>query len=86
MQQNSVELKDHGTHKEPIFIGYLRNQHTAKAIGNYSTRARIHAPIALPLAWEELTDRREDTLYTTSFALMRNLYIPLKPYQSDYKN
>lgn len=47
-----------------IFIDYLRNQRTATAIGTYSTRARIHAPISTPLFWDELSPRKEDNTYT----------------------
>lgn len=47
-----------------IFIDYLRNQRTATAIGPYSTRARIHAPVSTPLAWDELSTNREENSYT----------------------
>lgn len=47
-----------------IFIDYLRNQRTATAIGTYSTRARIHAPVSTPLGWEELEKPREENIYT----------------------
>lgn len=50
--------------KGKIFIDYLRNQRTATAIGAYSTRARLHAPTSTPLAWEELSGRIEDTVFT----------------------
>lgn len=50
--------------KGKIFIDYLRNQRTATAIGNYSTRARIHAPVSTPLFWDELSNRIEDNRYT----------------------
>ena len=39
-----------------IFIDYLRNQRGATAVLPYSARSREHAPIAVPLAWEELRD------------------------------
>ena len=37
-----------------IFLDYLRNQMSASAVALYSTRARIHAPIAIPLSWRDL--------------------------------
>ncbi|AJA07105.1 DNA ligase D [Sphingobium sp. H39-3-25] len=39
-----------------IFIDYLRNQRGATAVLPYSARTREHAPIAVPLTWEELRD------------------------------
>lgn len=38
-----------------IFIDYLRNNREASAIAPYSTRSRPGAPVATPVAWEELS-------------------------------
>ena len=37
-----------------IFIDYLRNQRGATAVMPYSARSREHAPVAVPVTWEEL--------------------------------
>jgi bifunctional non-homologous end joining protein LigD len=52
-----TKSKRHGK----IFVDYLRNSEGATAIAPYSLRARANAPVATPIAWEELKDdiRRE---------------------------
>jgi bifunctional non-homologous end joining protein LigD len=46
-----------------ILIDYLRNDPTSTAVAPYSTRSREGAPVATPLAWEELSDKLDPTSF-----------------------
>jgi bifunctional non-homologous end joining protein LigD len=54
-----------------IFIDYLRNQRGATAVASYSARARLGAPVATPLGWEELSKLKSSSQYTVSNVLQR---------------
>jgi bifunctional non-homologous end joining protein LigD len=47
-----------------IFLDYLRNQRGATAIMPYSARARDGAPVAAPIAWEELDAIKGGNVFT----------------------
>jgi bifunctional non-homologous end joining protein LigD len=50
--------------KGRIFIDYLRNQRGATAIMPYSARARAGAPVAAPVAWDELDEMEGGNRFT----------------------
>jgi bifunctional non-homologous end joining protein LigD len=52
-----------------IYIDYVRNRRGATSIAPYSTRARPGAPVAVPIAWEELEALRSPAAYS-----MHNLH------------
>ena len=41
--------------KGKIFLDYLRNNRGSTCVAPYSIRAREHAPISMPISWEDLT-------------------------------
>jgi bifunctional non-homologous end joining protein LigD len=64
-----------------IYLDYLRNQHGATAISAYSTRALIHAPLSIPLAWDELSGEKEDNTFT-----IHNIYKRINNLQDPWKD
>jgi bifunctional non-homologous end joining protein LigD len=49
-----------------IFIDYLRNNREASAIAPYSTRSREGAPVATPIAWDELSPKLKPNGFTVT--------------------
>jgi bifunctional non-homologous end joining protein LigD len=47
-----------------VYIDYLRNSRGATFIAPFSTRARRNAPISLPLAWDELSEKTDPAGWT----------------------
>ncbi len=68
-----------------IFVDYLRNQRGATAISPYSTRARIHAPVATPIHWDELTYHIKDTFYNIKSLPIRLNTMRKDPWKDFFK-
>ncbi|MFZ6695562.1 DNA ligase D [Stenotrophomonas acidaminiphila] len=47
-----------------IFVDYLRNGRGATAVASYSMRGRAGAPVAMPLAWRELSKLTKANAFT----------------------
>jgi bifunctional non-homologous end joining protein LigD len=56
-----------------IFIDYLRNDYGQTAVAPYALRARPGAPVATPLAWDELSRSGLDPRRYTLRNLFRRL-------------
>jgi bifunctional non-homologous end joining protein LigD len=54
-----------------IFIDYFRNDYTATAIADYGVRTRPGAPVAVPLAWDELKTLKSGNAFTMNDVLKR---------------
>ncbi|MDX2093148.1 MAG: non-homologous end-joining DNA ligase [Kofleriaceae bacterium] len=52
--------------KGRVFLDYLRNGRGATFIAPYSPRARPHAPVAVPISWEELAHGIDPLTLTTT--------------------
>ena len=63
-----------------IFVDYLRNGRGATAVAAYSTRARAGAPVATPLAWDELPSLRAGNAYRVGTLLARLDHLPADPW------
>jgi bifunctional non-homologous end joining protein LigD len=50
--------------RDKLFVDYLRNQRGSTAVASYSTRAREGAPVAAPIAWDELTPKLKPNGFT----------------------
>jgi bifunctional non-homologous end joining protein LigD len=54
-----------------IFLDYLRNGRGASAIAPYSSRARTGAPVAMPVAWDELRRLKATNQFNITNAVER---------------
>jgi bifunctional non-homologous end joining protein LigD len=68
-----------------IFIDYLRNQRGNTAIAGYSTRTRPAAPVAVPLAWDELGPKLDPRSFTVSSVPTRLARLKKDPWAAALK-
>lgn len=64
-----------------ILVDYLRNQRGATAVAPYSTRARAGAPVAMPLAWDDLSPAVGSSHFTVNNAVARLANLAGDPWQ-----
>jgi len=64
-----------------IFIDYLRNNREASAIAPYSTRSRPGAPVATPVAWEELSPALKPNGFTVDNLAKRLAALKRDPWE-----
>ena len=63
-----------------IFVDYLRNDPTSTAVAPYSTRSRAGAPVATPIAWDELTPALDPSAFDVRFVPERLARISRDPW------
>lgn len=67
--------------KERLFIDYLRNAYAQTSIPPFSVRARSGAPVATPLAWDELS---KEGLNSQSYTI-KNIFKRLSQKEDPWK-
>jgi bifunctional non-homologous end joining protein LigD len=68
-----------------VFVDYLRNQRGATAVASYSTRARAGAPVATPLAWDELSPNVTADQFTVKTIPARLAKLKKDPWHDFFK-
>lgn len=67
---------------DKVFIDYLRNQEGATAVAPYSVRAKITAPIATPLFWDEVENKKLNPQQYTIANIFKRLSTTEDPWKS----
>jgi bifunctional non-homologous end joining protein LigD len=69
-----------------IFIDYLRNDEGSTAIAPYSTRARNDAPVAVPVAWDELSSDIRFTYFNIKSVVARMQKLKTDPWEGFFES
>jgi bifunctional non-homologous end joining protein LigD len=70
---------------DKILIDYLRNNRTNTSIAAFSTRARPHAPVSVPLAWSELSPTKTPDRFTMETVPGRLTRLKRDPWEAYWK-
>lgn len=68
-----------------IYLDYLRNTRGSTAIASYSPRARPHAPVAVPLRWDELSVALRSDHYTVETLPRRLRALKADPWEGFFE-
>lgn len=71
--------------KGKIYLDTLRNRFGATSIAPFSTRAKDHATISMPIAWEELVGLTAGNVYSISNAFHRMEHLTMDPWVDFYE-
>ncbi|HEX2549395.1 MAG TPA: DNA ligase D, partial [Gammaproteobacteria bacterium] len=80
-----VSVMTKAKRKGKIFLDYLRNQRGATSVAPYSLRAREHAPVSVPLAWDELNANFKKNFYTLRTLAKRLKELKQDPWKDFFK-
>ncbi len=83
--QKYVTVMTKAKRKGKIYLDYLRNQRGATSVAAYSIRSRVHAPVSVPLAWDELSSNFKDNFYTLRTVGERLRKLKKDPWQDFFK-
>ena len=67
-----------------LFLDYLRNAYAATAVAPYSVRAKVGAPVAAPLDWDELKDPRLGFVTVTEVETAKDLRVCCDPHNQEH--
>jgi bifunctional non-homologous end joining protein LigD len=71
--------------EDKVLVDYLRNNRTNTTIAAYSTRARPHAPVSVPIAWSELGPSRTPDRFTMPVVVERLARLKRDPWASYWR-
>ena|SRR3990167_3573612 len=78
-----ISIKKRG---KRVFLDYLRNAWSATAISPYAVRAKENAPVATPLYWEEVKDKKLTSQKYDIYTVFEKIETDGNPWKDFNKN